>query len=204
MKVTINPQEINLNDSKQIALLQLLCSLSSARTCLGLYSDIEAGRPKLSSQDEVIMLSMALAGIGESLHNFENLVNKGIIKKPINCSQELEDSWNFINSLEIKELKKTNLKYLRDKSSFHFDPEPIKHFFNELMDNNNTEIDLWESSENDPHGFSPLASLIISNTILNVTKPDKNRAELSIRVYGALSYIVLDEINQQYNLRIIQ
>ncbi|QHT61315.1 hypothetical protein GXP70_16025 [Paenibacillus lycopersici] len=203
MKVKLNLNEIDLQDPKQIALFQLLCSLSTTRTCLGLYMGEEAGRANLSSQDDIIMLAMALAGIGETLHKFEELVSKGVIQKAINCDSVLAEAWVFIESQAIKELKKTNLKYIRDKSAFHFDPEPIKEFFTESMKETN-EIDLWETSEQDKHGFSPLASLIISNTLINVTKPDKERAELSMKVYGALSTIVLYEINEHYNLNAIQ
>ncbi|MEX1029095.1 MAG: hypothetical protein WDZ91_03500 [Paenibacillaceae bacterium] len=199
MKVKIDPREVDIGDPRQIALFQLLCSLSTTRTCLALYMGEEAGRSSLPVQDDVIILAVGLAAIGESLHKFDELVNKGIIHKPLDQDVILNQSWKFIESDEVKELKRTNLKYVRDKSSFHFDPEPIMEYFSEAR-KDIEKIDLWETTENDTHGFSPLASLIISNTLINVTKPDRSRAELSIRVYGALSYVVLNELDNHYNL----
>jgi hypothetical protein len=203
MKVKLNLNEIDLNDPKQIALFQLLCSLSTTRTCLALYMGETGERTNLPPQDDIIMLAMALAGIGETVHMFDELISKGVIRKPINCDSVLAEAWKLIESQAIKELKKTNLKYIRDKSAFHFDPKPILEFFTESRKETN-EIELWETCEQDKLGFSPLASLIISNTIINVTKPNKERAELSIKVYGALSTIVLDEMNELYNLNAIQ
>lgn len=66
MKVKINPREVDINDPSQIALFQLLCSLSTARTCLALYMGEEAGRSNLPVHDDVIILAMGLAAIGES------------------------------------------------------------------------------------------------------------------------------------------
>lgn len=195
MKVKINPCEVDINDPSQIALFQLLCSLSTARTCLALYMGEEAGRSNLPVHDDVIILAMGLAAIGESLHKFDDLISKNIIQKPLIVKSnilEIQEAWKLITSPDVERIKRTNLKFIRDKSSFHFDPEPIKQYFSESSEESN-EIDLWEATETDKHGFSPLASMIISNTLINVTKPDPNRAELSLKVYGALSTIVLHE-----------
>jgi hypothetical protein len=203
MKVKINLNEIDISDEKQIALFQLLCSLSTSRASLNWYLGEEVGRTKLPPQEDIIALALSLAGIGECLHKFDGLIKKGVLKRPENCDELLEESWNFINSEEVRELKITNLKFVRDKSAFHFDPEPIKQFFSETrMDDE--ELDLWETSKEDAHGYSPLASLIIAKTLITITKPDKRRAELSIKVYGALSNIILDEINERYNLNVSQ
>jgi hypothetical protein len=201
MKVRINPREVDIKDPRQIALFQLLCSLSTARTCLALYMGEEAGRSNLPVQDDVIILAMSLAAIGESLYKFEELINNNIIQKPLESNMpDIEDAWKLIASPDAQRIKRTNLKYIRDKSSFHFDPEPIKQYFSETSEETD-EIDLWEATETDEHGFSPLASLIILNTLMNVTKPDPSRAELSLMVYGALSIIVLHELDQRYNLK---
>jgi hypothetical protein len=163
----------------------------------------EAGRSNLPVQDDVIILAMGLAAIGESLNKFDDLISKNIIQKPLKGESnmpDIEKAWKLITSPYVEGIKRTNLKFIRDKSSFHFDPEPIKQYFSESSKGTD-EIDLWEATETDELGFSPLASLIISNTLINVTKPDPSRAELSLKVYGALSIIVLHEIDQRYNLK---
>jgi hypothetical protein len=43
--------EVDINEPKQIAVFQLLWSLSIAKTCLTLYSGEEAGRQNLPVQD---------------------------------------------------------------------------------------------------------------------------------------------------------
>jgi hypothetical protein len=142
---------------------------------------------------------MGIAAIGESLHKFDELVTKGILQGPTENDVVMDEAWEFIQSVQVRELKRTNLKYMRDKSSFHFDPEPIKQYFSEAS-KLPEESDLWETTNSDTHGFSPLASLLISNTLLNVTKPHQARADLSIKVYGALNSIVLSKLDERFNL----
>jgi hypothetical protein len=205
MKVTLNTKEIDINDEKQIALFQLLCSLSTSRAALNWYLGKEAGRVNLPPQEDIIVLALLIAGIGECLHKFDELNKSEVLQKTVNCDDQLEEAWKLLMSDEVKDIKRMNLKFVRDKSAFHFDAEPIKNFFLDTRKEDQSQsLDLWETTTDDSHGYSPLASLIIANTLINITKPNRKSAELSLKVYGALRHIILDEINEKYNLSVSQ
>ncbi|USG65757.1 hypothetical protein NDK47_27285 [Brevibacillus ruminantium] len=128
MKWTITADKLDSTDATLVSLLQLLCSLEFAISSAKWYVGEGAGRSELPPHEHVLALALNIASIGEALHKFDYFTTQVIIKISSSWDNMVKESWEYLKSDEVAELKKLNLKYVSDKSTFHIDPEPVKQF----------------------------------------------------------------------------
>jgi hypothetical protein len=188
MKWTVKTNKFDKNDTVLVSLIQLLCSLEFAVSSAKWYVGEEAKRSALPPHEHVLALAINIASIGEALHRFENFKNRGIIQHSDSWDQVIKDSWTYLESDEVSELKRQNLKYVRDKSAFHIDPEPVEQFIESLT--RDDELDIWEIEEGNSVGHSPLAAQIIANTLLKIQMDNQTTAANTSKVYKALRDVV--------------
>ena len=176
----------NINDN-QVALLQILCNLEVTQAAMRWYSGKDALRGDLPPHESIICLAIMIASIGEALDRFSKLKKAGSVQFSDKWDQKIKDAWNFLDSPEVENLQKTHLKYIRDKSAFHFDPEPIKKK-SQAIANDMVDVPIWEVDELNKTGFSPLASMLIAENIME-TSQNKDTAVLTTQVYNAIKNI---------------
>ncbi|WP_391122499.1 hypothetical protein [Psychrobacillus sp. L3] len=187
MEWRIKAEKLNQNDTTLVSLIQLLCSLEFAISSAKWYVGEQANRTELPPHEHILALAINIASIGETLHKFEYFVGKNIITYSDTWEDYVKQSWHYLESTEVTELKKTNLKYVRDKSAFHIDPEPVKQFIDSLEAED--EINVWETNNGDG-GHSPLAAHIIANTLISIQMDYHETARNTSRVYKALRDVV--------------
>lgn len=199
MKIVINTNELNPEDNKQIAILQLLCNLEYVVATANWYAGEYAGRSELPPNEGVLTLAMNIANIGEALDKFEKIVKAGHIISSEEWDQRIKDAWSYLHSEEMIELKRNILKYVRDKSTFHVDPKPVKDFINQYNKDEKT-ISIWETDDKNRFGYSPLAANIIASTLMDVSMYNSEVAKKVSRAYRALRDITSATIMQIYNV----
>lgn len=188
LKWTIKADKIRSNDVVLISLLQLLCNLEFAVSSAKWYVGEGSNRTQLPPHEHVLALAINIASIGEALQKFDSLTNAGIIQFSDSWDSKIKESWDFLKSDQVTRLKRENLKYVRDKSAFHIDPEPVKEFIHTLEKDD--KLDLWEIEEGNNVGHSPLAAQIIANTLLKIQMNNHTTASNTSKVYRALRDVV--------------
>jgi hypothetical protein len=195
----IKTKELDSANKQLIAILQLLCSLEISIAAMKWYVGEEAGRPELPPHEHIISLALNIASVGEALHKFEEFVFNGVINKSDSWSDSAKKSWEFLHSPEVIELKKKHLKFIRDKSAFHIDPQPVKNYLNKLIKEEN-QVTIWVSDDEGRNGHSPLAAEIIGNHLIDATFERYTTANLSSKVFGALRDIVHEFLSNEFNV----
>lgn len=195
----IDTEEINPTNKKLIAILQLLCNLEICIATMRWYVGEEAGRSELPPHEHIISLALNIASTGEALYKFDKFVKDGILKYSDHWSDKTKKSWNFLHSPEVAKLKKKHLKYVRDKSAFHIDPQPVKKYLNHIK-KVERQVSIWASDKEFRRGHSPLAAEIIASCLVNATFEKYTTADLSSKVFGALRDIVHESLNTELNV----
>lgn len=201
MEFNINTIELDPENKQLIAILQLLCSLEISIAAMKWYVGEGAGRQELPPHEHIISLALNLASLGEALHKFEDFVSKGVINKSDSWSSSAKESWEFLYSSEVIVLKEKHLKFIRDKSAFHIDPQPVKNYVNKIIKEED-QITFWISDKDGHNGNSPLAAEIIGKNLIDATFEGYITANLSSKVFGALRDIVHEFLFNEFNVTI--
>ncbi|XEC97296.1 hypothetical protein AB6A23_12505 [Paenibacillus tarimensis] len=175
----------------------MLCNLEYAVATANWYAGEYAGRSELPPNEGVLTLAMNIANIGEALDRFEKIVKEGHITYSEQWDQRIKNAWSLLQSEEMKELKRNILKYVRDKSTFHVDPKPVKDFINQVNADDKT-ISIWETDELNRFGYSPLAANIIASTLIDVSMYNSEVAKKVSQAYRALRDVTSTTIMQIY------
>jgi hypothetical protein len=187
MKIFVSNQDFDVENSTQICVIRILCHLEYAAACMNWYAGKWAGREELPPHESIMALSLNLASIGEALHLFYKLVDSGDLSKNESWEPDVLAHWDFLVDDDTRNFKQT-LKRLRDKSVFHFDPEPVERYLTNAPIHEESVI--YETSSSNPHGFSPLALEIIGNWLFEVGIVNKRAAELSTQIYHHLRELI--------------
>jgi len=150
---------------KQTAIFRLMCSLEYSSIIYKWYLGSRIEKEQLPKNESLIALSLYISSVGETLALFESIKDEFEIPDE---EIEIKDKLNFLDSDEVVRLKKSHLKYIRDKITFHIDPEPIKQYMRVALGNGEQEFIIWKSDDN--YGYSPLACAIIHNQIMLTMK----------------------------------
>ncbi|MEK5420162.1 hypothetical protein [Paenibacillus sp. FSL L8-0708] len=136
-----------------------------------------------------LSFSLAMSSLYEALNIFSSI--KGCIAETVQENPHLIDSWRSLTSKSTNKFKKEILQTVRNKSSFHVDPDTV----GSLLSTNTylKSLNLWDKYEgNDPEWSSPLARDLINFHLISVVDKanDKSWAFTFEQTYKNLTNFV--------------
>jgi hypothetical protein len=193
----INSKQFDSKNKKQIAVLRILCSLEISTTFRKWIK-----RDSLQEYEKVIAITMCHASLGEAMHLFQKIVDLGVLNKNENWDELTKSDWDYLFCEEANTIKHDVLKYIRDKSAFHIDPETIKDFMN-IEKDKKSKLGLFQLSS-EGQGHSPMVTSILSYKLFERLLSDgeegiiteeqlKKIAKLQNALQSVISSFLLDE-----------
>lgn len=181
--VKITPQASS--DPRVISCIRLLTILGFANATMKWYVGSEDQTLDLPPHERVLTLALMLGAVGEAVTLFKKLTNDGIVKFSQTWPDVVREAWDFLHTPEVDALRNDHLRAIRDKVTFHADPEPVKELL-QLAEEKNEELVVWATTPQDPGGYPDVAANVVGMWLMKHTMHDPARAELCATVYGAL------------------
>ncbi|MGF9906128.1 hypothetical protein [Brevibacillus porteri] len=195
MQLVFKSHKLDKENKRLISLLRLLGSLQYSIAAMKWYAGEEADRVELPPHESILALSITISSTAEALHTFDSFVRRDIIAVSAKWSERTMQAWSFLNSDKVRHLKQNHLKLIRDKSTFHIDPEPILNYIEQATESNDYIV-AWEAESSGEQGHSPLASEIVGLQLLKTTFANEETARLTSQVFGALRDVVLASLEE--------
>lgn len=189
MKAMVQNTTLDPSDAAQVAVFRLQCGMEYVSAAMHWYASEFVGRQPLPPHQSLVALSLYLASTAEVLHLFHDLVRKGELAPTAQWSLEASRAREFLLSPEVVEFKNQQLRRVRDKTTFHVDPEPVKAFLEEESREHGDTV-LAEDSDEHPHGFSPAAATILGRWLLSQGLATSESAQLAGAIHSSLRQVI--------------
>jgi len=151
----IKSEQLNPENEKQVFALRMLCNLEISITNRRWFKD-----DSLKEHEKIIANIMCHASLAEAMHLFQKSVDMGVISKNEEWDLLTLNNWDYLFSEEVNVIKQDVLKYIRDKTAFHIDPETVKDFMSIEKDKKQKLSIFHMTSEEEGH--STMVTSILS------------------------------------------
>ncbi|MGG1572338.1 hypothetical protein [Fictibacillus sp. NRS-1165] len=148
-------EQFDPKNKKQVVTLQILGSVQFSATFRKWFKS-----DSLQENEKIIGIAMCHASLGEAIHLFHSSVHSGVISKNETWDKSTKNDWDYLFSEEANAIKREVLKYIRDKTAFHVDPETIKNFM-EIEKDKKHKLGLFQIPS-EGEGYSPMITSILS------------------------------------------
>lgn len=190
-KVVADDETFFQADDKRTKLLAVMTNLEFAKFHVN-YIMEQMSTDSFTYQQKAITIASVMSYLYESLVTLDSLKREIRTQLPTEEEQQfIVEAWNNITSKKTTELKEGILRFIRNKSTFHLDPDVVENY--NQMRSREEELILWENETIDFRFMQsfPIAGNLIIFWLLDRFGEDINTlTENAIKVLKDLNIVV--------------
>jgi hypothetical protein len=203
-RIKLPKEALDPEDERVISILRLLGSLEYALTTQKWYMRYTSGDQKMPPHEGVECLVVACTYIAAALETYR-LVSKILNVIGMDKSDwpvESKKSLAFLESKQVRGFQENQLKRVRDKCAFHFDPEPARDLCvaaqSGVFDEDDSDVStIYQETGGPITGHYPIAGLMVARWFVGQPPEDKNisrnrvkwQAEMAQDIIQALHHV---------------